>query len=135
MPAWLTLPAWMMVGIGGFVGAIARFHLSGWLSEWSEKQYGRVYPIGTLAVNVLGCLVIGMLMTLAEHKRLSVDAQRLLVTGCLGSLTTFSTFGLDTINLFREDKPGLGAIYVFANLAIGLAAVGAGIGIGRLLTR
>jgi len=129
------MPAWLAVGIGGFVGAISRFYLSGWCSAWSEKYHGRVYPIGTLAVNVLGCLLIGLLMTLAEHKRLSVDAQRLLVTGCLGSLTTFSTFGLDTINLFREDKPGLGAVYVLANMAIGLAAVGIGIGIGRVLTR
>jgi CrcB protein len=135
MPAWVVLPAWMVVGIGGFIGAISRFYLSGWCSAWSEKQYGRVYPIGTLGVNVLGCLLIGLLMTLAEHRRLSVDAQRLLVTGCLGSLTTFSTFGLETINLFREDKPGLGAIYMLANLAIGLVAVGAGIGFGRFLTR
>ncbi|MHC4877016.1 MAG: fluoride efflux transporter CrcB [Planctomycetota bacterium] len=129
------MPAWLAVGIGGFAGAIARFHLSGWLSEWSEKHYGRVYPIGTLAVNVLGCLLIGLLMTLAEHRRLSVDAQRLLVTGCLGSLTTFSTFGLDTINLFREGRSGLGAVYVLANLVVGLTAVCAGIGMGRLLTR
>lgn len=129
------MPAWLAVGIGGFVGAIARFQLSGWLAAWSEKQYGRAYPVGTLAVNVLGCLLIGLLMTLAEHKRLSVDAQRLLVTGCLGSLTTFSTFGLDTINLFREGRSGLGIVYVLANLVVGLTAVGAGIGIGRLLAR
>ena len=129
------MPAWLAVGIGGFVGAIARFQLSGWLSAWSEKQYGRVYPVGTLAVNVLGCLLIGLLMTLAEHKRLSADAQRLLVTGCLGSLTTFSTFGLDTVNLFREGRSGLGIVYVLANVIVGLTAVCGGIGIGRLLTR
>ncbi|MBI1313947.1 fluoride efflux transporter CrcB [bacterium] len=129
------MPAWLAVGIGGFVGAISRFYLSGWCSEWSEKLYGRVYPVGTLAVNVLGCLLIGLLMTLAEQKRLSIDAQRLLVSGCLGSLTTFSTFGLDTIELFLEGKPGLGVVYVLANVAVGLIAVCIGISVGRLLVQ
>lgn len=123
------------MGIGGFIGAIARFQASRWCSEWSRNRFGHVYPLGTFAVNVLGCLLIGLLMTLAEHRRLSIDAQRFLVTGCLGSLTTFSTFGLETISLFREGKTGLGVLYLLANLAVGLAAVMAGMGIGRLLAR
>ena len=135
MPFFQEMPAWLAVGIGGFCGAIARFRISVLLSEWSRLKFGQVYPVGTLAVNVIGCLLIGVLMSLALEKRLSGDAQRLLVTGCLGSLTTFSTFGFDTISLIREDRPVLALAYVLANLVVGLLAVALGIWLTKLLVR
>ena len=129
------MPLWLAVGIGGFLGAVARYQISESLSQWCVHRFGRTYPLGTLAVNVLGCLLIGLMMTLVMEKRLSEQTQKLLITGGLGSLTTFSTFGMDAINLFREGKAVLAIGYMAANLVIGLLAVVAGIGIGRLLFR
>jgi fluoride exporter len=129
------MPDWLAVGIGGFVGAISRFQITLWLSGWSTQRFGRVYPFGTFAVNIAGCLLIGILMALAVDKKLPEFWQKALVTGCLGSLTTFSTFSYETVGLIRDDRPGLAALYVVANLAIGLVAVVIGMGIARAIVR
>jgi len=129
------MPDWLAVGIGGFVGAVSRFQISLWLSVWSTQKFGRVYPFGTFAVNIAGCLLIGILMALAADKKIPDVWQKVLVTGCLGSLTTFSTFSYETIGLFRGDRPGLAAVYVVANLTIGLIAVMVGMGIARAIVR
>ncbi|MBL6707536.1 MAG: fluoride efflux transporter CrcB [Planctomycetaceae bacterium] len=129
------MPDWLAVGIGGFVGAVSRFQISLWLSVWSTQKFGRIYPFGTFAVNVVGCLFIGILMALAVDRKISDVWQKILVTGCLGSLTTFSTFSYETIGLIRSDRPGLAAVYVVANLAVGLVAVMVGMGIARAIVR
>lgn len=129
------MPDWLAVGIGGFVGAVSRFQISLWLSVWSTQKFGRIYPFGTFAVNVVGCLFIGILMALAVDRKISDVWQKILVTGCLGSLTTFSTFSYETIGLIRSDRPGLAAVYVVANLTVGLVAVMVGMGIARAIVR
>lgn len=126
------MPTILVVGLGGFVGAVARFQICEWLNEWSQNRFGRVYPFGTFVVNFVGCLLIGLLMTLVLEKQLSERAKLLWVTGCLGSLTTFSTFGFDTIQLMRDGKLSGAVGNVAANLILGLLAVAAGIGFGRL---
>ena len=88
---------------------------------------GGFFPWGTLVVNVLGCLVIGVLMELArEEEYLSGNARLLLVTGLLGSLTTFSTFGYETILLMAENKLPLAFLNVALNVVVGCAAIFAG---------
>ncbi len=129
------MPDWLAVGIGGFVGAISRFQISLTLNGWSTQRFGRVYPFGTFAVNIVGCLLIGILMALAVDKKLPDFWQKALVTGCLGSLTTFSTFSYETVGLIRDDRPGLAALYVVANLVVGLIAVVIGMGIARAIVR
>jgi len=129
------MPDWLAVGIGGFAGAVARFQVTFWLSNWSVQRFGRVYPFGTFAVNVAGCLLIGILMTLAADKKLPDLYQKKLVTGCLGSLTTFSTFSYETVGLIRDDRSGLAAVFVAANLITGIAAVVVGMGIARAILR
>ena len=129
------MPDWLAVGIGGFVGAISRFQISLWLNVWSVQRFGRVYPFGTFAVNIAGCLLIGILMGLAAEKKIPDLYQKLLVTGCLGSLTTFSTFGYETVGLIRNDRPGLAALYVIANLVVGLVAVIVGMGLVKAIMR
>jgi fluoride exporter len=129
------MPDWLAVGIGGFVGAISRFQVTLWLNGWSTQRFGRIYPFGTFAVNVAGCLLIGILMALAVDKKVPDLWQKVLVTGCLGSLTTFSTFSYETVGLFRTDRPGLAVLYVAANLAVGLVAVIAGMGIVKVIVR
>lgn len=110
----------LMVGLGGFVGAISRYLISG----YAHKVYGGVFPLGTFLVNVLGCLLIGALMTLVESREWFTPQLRLLlITGFLGSLTTFSTFGYETFELISTGKTRVAVAYVCANLAVGLGAL------------
>ncbi|MFP6762771.1 MAG: fluoride efflux transporter CrcB [Planctomycetaceae bacterium] len=133
MPDWLA--NWLAVGVGGCVGAIARFQISQTLSAWSEARYGRVWPFGTFAVNILGCLAIGILMTLVMEKSLSDRVRLIWITGCFGSLTTFSAFGFETVLLIRDGRSVLGVANVAANLLFGLVAVLIGIGLARQFVR
>ena len=109
----------LYIGLGGFFGAMARWGLSG----LAHKVLGAAFPWGTLLVNVLGCLLIGGIMFLVvERRMLAPQAQLLLITGFLGSLTTFSTFGYETMRLANG---GLGPALanVGANCIAGLTAV------------
>jgi len=110
----------LVVGVGGFLGAIARYGLSGLVHRW----YDGPFPLGTLVVNLLGCFVIGGFMTLVEERQLFAANTRLFVTiGCLGSFTTFSTLGYETLELLRRGSVGLAAGNALGSLAVGLLAV------------
>lgn len=126
IPAPMGTPWWLAVGAvgaGGFLGALARFGLSG----LAHKLAGTGFPYGTLAVNVTGCLVIGFVLVFAiEHGKMSDHARLLIVTGFLGSLTTFSAFGHETLVLFRDGKAALGMTNILGNVIIGLVAVAIG---------
>ena len=95
MNIWLLLS----VGIGGFIGAVLRFTLSGWV----QKATASDFPFGTLTVNILGSFFIGFLFLYFQHINLSPIQKALLITGLLGALTTFSTFSLDTVLLMQEE--------------------------------
>jgi CrcB protein len=110
----------LVIGLGGFVGAIARYVLSGVV----HRQWGTSFPAGTLLVNVLGCLVMGILMALVEDRQLLTPGARMfLMVGLLGSLTTFSTFGYETMELMRDGNWPATLANVAANVTLGLAAV------------
>lgn len=114
----------MLVGAGGFAGAVARHLLGGWLMAVSAQPR---FPVGTLAVNVLGCALIGVFAALASHlPALNGSARLLLVTGLLGGFTTFSAFGLETMLMLRRGDAGLAAAYVAASVVLGLVAVALG---------
>ena len=118
----------LAVGAGGFCGAIARYAVSGWV----HRLAGATFPWGTLTVNFVGCLALGAMMGLVDARlALSAEARVFLGIGILGSLTTFSTFGYETVELLRRSEMGLALGNVAANLALGCAAVYA----GRLLAR
>ena len=113
----------LLIGMGGFIGAILRYSISGFVQGWSK---GNPFPIGTLAVNILGCFVIGLLSQLAEtHGLFSPEARSLVFIGFLGAFTTFSTFGNDTMNLFSS-SPWLSITNVSAHIVLGLIAVWVG---------
>ena len=108
------------VGLGGCLGAIARYAING----WADRQFPAFLPAGTLVANVLGCLMIGIVMALVhDRKWFSPEVQSLIVTGFLGSLTTFSTFGYQTVELFEEQRFRAGLFNLFANLLAGFTAV------------
>jgi CrcB protein len=118
----------LAIGLGGFVGALARYGVSGWV----QRRTSSAFPAGTLAVNVVGCLVLGALMTLVETRpMISPQVRTFVAVGILGSFTTFSTVGFETLELVRVGTPRMALASVAANLAIGLAAVW----IGRTLVR
>jgi CrcB protein len=119
---------WLLLLLGGGIGAVLRFALALWVDE----RAGVHFPWGTLAVNVVGCFGIGVVATLAdEHTLVSPGLRLLLVTGLLGGFTTFSTFGIETWQLV-EDGHALAAMgNALASLGAGLAAVIAGVNLTR----
>ena len=94
--------ALLLVAIGGALGSVARFKLSGWVLHHAVSW--RV-PVGTFLVNVSGCLIAGVLAGMtAKHQGFSPDARLLLFTGLLGGFTTFSAFGLETVLLMKRGE-------------------------------
>lgn len=124
----------LMVGLGGFLGAVARYTLTGMVNGFVIHRFGRSYPAGTFAVNILGCFIIGCLMALVLQRQLPETLRLLLITGFLGSLTTFSTFGYETAELLRETELRLACWNIAANLLVGLAAVYSGLWVGKLFS-
>lgn len=121
----MNLNAFLFVGIGGFAGAVARYALGGWLLHHTAQQR---FPWSTFAVNVVGCLAIGVLAGLAERHSMFGPGMRLfLFTGLLGGFTTFSAFGLEALFLLRRGEPWVAAAYVAGSVLLGLAAVWIGL--------
>lgn len=117
------------IALGAAIGANLRYGLS----TWAAQRLGATWPYGTFLVNVLGCLVIGMLLTLAATRlTLSEPLRLFLVTGLLGGFTTFSTFGYESFILItRGDWLGAG-LYIGGSMVIGLAAVFLGASLVRV---
>ena len=112
----------LMVATGGLLGAVLRYLGAAWV-QGSLGSNG--FPYGTLAVNMVGCLVIGIIAGYTEVRRpLSVEAQAFLVVGVLGGFTTFSAFGIDTISLLSGGDYLAGAANVVLQVTFGLVAVG-----------
>ena len=119
---------YLLVAAGGALGAMSRYALSGWISGATTGRF----PYGTLAVNLIGCFVIGFFLTLALERFAWSPELRVFVTvGFLGAFTTFSTFSNETVELLR------GGIYLTACLNIGanlfgcLAATFTGIALAK----
>jgi len=118
----------LLVGGGGFFGAVFRYLLSGFVQNLT-KSIG--FPYGTMVVNIVGCLLIGILWQMDELRGiLSTESRLLLLVGVLGAFTTFSTFGNETLNLIYDNKMGPAILNVSVSVAIGLGAVW----VGRILS-
>lgn len=110
-----------LAGIGGFAGSALRYLASGFVQNISGSIR---FPFGTLAVNLTGCLVIGFLSQLAETRGFfSAEARTLIFIGVLGGFTTFSAFGNETINLWRDGESALATANIAAHLVLCLGAV------------
>lgn len=111
----------LLVGVGGFIGSIARYLASGYVQQISKSID---FPYGTLAVNVAGCFIIGFLAQLAEARGvLTGEARLFAITGFLGGFTTFSSFGNETLNLARDSQMINALANVGSNVILGLLAV------------
>jgi fluoride exporter len=116
------------IGIGGFLGAGARY----WLQVWCAERWGAGYPYGAMAVNAIGCFAIGFVLTWIGQ-RLSVppELRLFVVVGFLGGFTTFSSFAYETYRLAEQGSFTL----AFANLALNVVLGMAGVLIGVVLAR
>jgi len=113
----MPLSLLLAVGAGGFVGAILRFVLSGWVQKLSPV----LFPVGTLSVNVLGSFVIGFAALYFEAV-VAPHQKAVVITGMLGALTTFSTFSLETVTMLQGGLWGRAAANVTLNALLCVAA-------------
>ena len=122
----MSLAGIALVGLGGAAGSIARYLLGGWVTAAAASQ---AFPFGTFFVNLAGCLAVGLLAGLVERHPgwLAPDLRLLLFVGVLGGFTTFSAFGLDTLQLLRRGEWLLATGYVGGSVLLGLAAVWLGL--------
>ncbi len=127
----LVMNTVLMVGIGGFIGAILRYLVyEGTKLLFPSAQF----PIGTLLVNLAGCFAIGLLGYLAETSpAFPPQLRALAIVGMLGAFTTFSTFGNETFKLMADGSSPLAFINISAQVLLGLLAVWAGRGIAAAL--
>ncbi|BAP79289.1 camphor resistance protein CrcB [Pseudomonas sp. MT-1] len=119
----------LAVAAGGVVGTLIRFGVSTWVST----QWPRHFFFATLAVNLLGCLLIGYLYASFLHRpELSPEMRSGLVVGFLGALTTFSSFSLDGLRLLESGQPATAFGYIGVSVLGGLLAAWLGLTLGRL---
>ncbi|MBI1343789.1 MAG: fluoride efflux transporter CrcB [Terrimonas sp.] len=112
------------VAIGGATGSVARYLCSRWIQGTSQN----LFPLGTFAVNIVGCLLIGIFWGLAiKHQAWGEEIRLLLMTGICGGFTTFSALSLESLGLIREQKTGLFILYIAGSLVLGLLATYAGL--------
>lgn len=111
----------LLVAAGGAVGSMARYQLGAWVLARTETW---AFPLGTFIVNVLGCLVAGVLIGVAEYRNfLTPDLRLLIFTGFLGGFTTFSAFGVETVALIERAQYGVAAFYVISSVVCGIVAL------------
>ena len=120
----------LLVGLAGLAGTLCRY----WLSGAVARRYGEAFPLGTLAVNLLGCFAAGLLFHfMQERQAFSETARAAVFVGLLGGFTTFSAYGLQTFELLREGRVGVAALNVIASNLLGLLLVFAGYAAAKLL--
>ena len=108
----------LLVALGGALGSVARFKLSGWVLQ--QTTSGR-FPAGTLAVNLVGCRVAGLLAGMAAKQDiLSAETRLFLFTGLLGGFTTFSAFGLETLLLLKRGEAAVAVTNAVVSVVAGL---------------
>ncbi|MCK9374520.1 MAG: fluoride efflux transporter CrcB [Syntrophobacterales bacterium] len=120
----------LLVMAGGSIGALARYAVS----LWAAKLFGTRFPWGTLTVNLSGCFLIGLAFAWGERGLgvMNPSIRLFFITGFLGALTTFSTFGLETVNSMRAGTHLVTVANFLSNNVMGAALVFLGMLVGRL---
>ena len=116
-----------LIGIAGAAGALSRYAIGVALG-------GRLYPYGTLAINVIGSFLLGFVLGGPAVSRWSETTTLVVGVGFLGAFTTFSTFTNETMDLLRDGRATTAFVYVFLSLALGLAAAAIGWTVGQDVT-
>ena len=120
----------ILLGLGGALGTLGRYGLTGLVHRFARETF----PLGTLCVNLVGSLVIGLVMHLVrDQQALGPQARTVIVVGFLGGFTTFSAFSYETLELLQGGSPLLAGANVTAHVVLGIGAVWIGFALGRLL--
>ena len=122
---------YLAVASGGAFGALARYLAAGWV----QSLAGDFYPWGTMVVNLVGCAVLGFLMTWFQSTVASPELRSLVTIGFLGSFTTFSTFSYETVAMLRDGEWWRAGGYLAGSVGIGLVAVWLGMNVASALIR
>ena len=118
------------VGLGGFLGANARYLLGGFISQ----RWGTAFPLGTFVINVTGSFILGFFMSYAhERPWLEPGARLMFAVGFVGAYTTFSTFEYETMRLMQQGELLLASLNVFGSLITGTIAVFGGMILGQVV--
>ena len=121
---------WLYLAVAGAIGTLARYAMSGLV----QRLCGADFPFGTMAVNLVGCLLFGVGWGLAErHVEITPEQRLIIFTGFMGAFTTFSTYAFETQALMRQSEWILAGANALGQLALGLALMVVGIGLGRSL--
>ena len=120
---------YVVIGIGGFLGAIARYALGIYIGS----RYGVRFPYGTFVINVSGSFLIGLIMVLLARTTASPYWRYLIPIGFIGAYTTFSTFEYETLLAVQGGQVMTGLLNVVLSLVVGFVAVWAGSALGRIL--
>jgi CrcB protein len=123
------MQCWLYIAVGGACGSVLR-HAA---QIGVQRAVGHPFPVGTLLVNVVGCLLIGVVAALAGPLAWREEHRLAVMTGVLGGFTTFSAFGLETISLVDHGRLPLAIANVVLSVAIGLLAVYLGLRLGERL--
>lgn len=115
------IKTFFVIGMGGFLGSIARYSLGNYITRYFDETS---FPVGTFAVNILGCFIIGFVGGLIEYRDLfSPEIRLMLLAGVLGGFTTFSSFGNESLFLFQQGELRTVLLYIGTSVICGLLAV------------
>lgn len=118
-----------MVGVGSFIGGVGRYLISLLI----QNKFLSTFPYGTLAVNIIGCFLIGVVYALSDKGSVNMEWRLFFATGVLGGFTTFSSFSNDTISMMRDGQYWHAFAYVAFSVIIGLAATFIGISLTKII--
>ncbi|UWG98135.1 fluoride efflux transporter CrcB [Dehalobacter sp. DCM] len=128
----MNLSVYLVIGLGGAFGAVARYAMSSWISQ----KFLYAFPWGTFAVNMLGCFIIGIVYVLGvENLILSSNTRLFLSVGFIGAFTTFSTFSLETLNIIKSGDVKTALFNSIGSLVVGLLAVWLGMVLTKLIVK
>lgn len=119
----------LFVGLGSFIGGISRYLVSLFI----QNKFLSTFPYGTLAVNIIGCFLIGIIYGFSERGNMNAEWRIFLATGIMGGFTTFSSFSNETVSMLRDAQYLQAFSYIFFSVIIGLAVTFAGISLIKYL--
>ena len=108
----------LIIGLGSFIGGVFRYLLT----MFMQNKVPGYFPYGTLMVNVIGCLLIGMVYGASSRHLMTMDWRLFLATGVIGGFTTFSAFSYESVSLLRTGHFLNAAVYISLSVILGLLA-------------